>query len=531
MYRLGSSPEGLLVDEVSFGYNAYSILKTGKDEHGKSFPVIFEAFGDQKLPGLVYSTVPFIQLFGLSAVAVRMPSAIAGSILILVSYFLARAIHVRKATAVVLSAVVAWSPWTIILSRFGYESNLALLIWSTSLIFLIQSITKKKITSLIVFVSLLIFSWYFYIAYRVVGMLFLLAFGLFLLLQKRYRELAVMGIVGCILMAPILPTLFSSQGTARFTQIGILHDRGIGAQSLESQNYCFFHFSSRFCRILWNEPFIIGKALVERAVTFISPSYLFLEGDRYLPYLHDGRYGLFSLVLLPFFYYGIMHPPKQKKIVFLIYGGLLISILPMILAGDPQKVRATPSFPFLLLLMGIGIEQASTIFRKYSTHMYAILIGGIFVYGIHFFISYLTIHLDKYDFAVNTHVTKLFKYLRDTHPQDEIQIVHAFSDPVMYYAYFFQIDPTRYQTTVVWNDQESSGFKHARALQRFSVGQDAFMKKACVVYVTDQPQDSSEFLEHTITSTNGVDTLFRIYQVVPPEGCPNPQHEYSQTSN
>jgi len=28
-------------DEVSHGYNAYSILKTGKDEWGKTFPLIF----------------------------------------------------------------------------------------------------------------------------------------------------------------------------------------------------------------------------------------------------------------------------------------------------------------------------------------------------------------------------------------------------------------------------------------------------------------------------------------------------------
>jgi len=35
----------LLWDEASLGYNAYSILKTGRDEYGKFLPLIFKSFG------------------------------------------------------------------------------------------------------------------------------------------------------------------------------------------------------------------------------------------------------------------------------------------------------------------------------------------------------------------------------------------------------------------------------------------------------------------------------------------------------
>ncbi|MDO9028471.1 MAG: 4-amino-4-deoxy-L-arabinose transferase, partial [Candidatus Roizmanbacteria bacterium] len=58
VYKLGSIPSGILPDEASFGYNAYSVLKTGKDEHGVSYPLTFKAFGDQKLPAYVYSLIP-----------------------------------------------------------------------------------------------------------------------------------------------------------------------------------------------------------------------------------------------------------------------------------------------------------------------------------------------------------------------------------------------------------------------------------------------------------------------------------------
>ena len=40
-YKLAENPPSLNWDEVSHGYNAYSILKTGKDEWGKTFSLIF----------------------------------------------------------------------------------------------------------------------------------------------------------------------------------------------------------------------------------------------------------------------------------------------------------------------------------------------------------------------------------------------------------------------------------------------------------------------------------------------------------
>ena len=39
-------PPGISRDEGAIGYNAYSILKTGRDEYGKYFPLSFKSFGD-----------------------------------------------------------------------------------------------------------------------------------------------------------------------------------------------------------------------------------------------------------------------------------------------------------------------------------------------------------------------------------------------------------------------------------------------------------------------------------------------------
>ena len=45
--NLAVDPPGFYTDEASVGFNAYKILTTARDEHGKFMPIFFEAFGDR----------------------------------------------------------------------------------------------------------------------------------------------------------------------------------------------------------------------------------------------------------------------------------------------------------------------------------------------------------------------------------------------------------------------------------------------------------------------------------------------------
>ncbi len=64
-YRVTEDPPSLNWDEVSIGYNAYSILKTGKDEWNQPFPVHFKSYGEYKLPVQIYASIPGIYFFGI----------------------------------------------------------------------------------------------------------------------------------------------------------------------------------------------------------------------------------------------------------------------------------------------------------------------------------------------------------------------------------------------------------------------------------------------------------------------------------
>src|SRR3990167_5588830 len=86
-WRLGDYP-ALNADEAAIGYNVYSLIQTGKDEHGNPWPIHFQSFNDYK-PGLYfYLVLPFVKTLGLNEWAVRLPGAILGTATVLVLYFL-----------------------------------------------------------------------------------------------------------------------------------------------------------------------------------------------------------------------------------------------------------------------------------------------------------------------------------------------------------------------------------------------------------------------------------------------------------
>ena len=90
LWQLGNIPPSPDWDEVALGYNAYSIMQTGRDEFGKFIPVVLRSFDDYKPALYAYLTIPSILIFGLNTFAVRLPSAIFGIISVIATYFLAK---------------------------------------------------------------------------------------------------------------------------------------------------------------------------------------------------------------------------------------------------------------------------------------------------------------------------------------------------------------------------------------------------------------------------------------------------------
>ena len=126
-FKLTTAPPALNWDEISHGYNAYSILETGKDEWGRFLPLAnFRAYGDYPLPANLYLTIPSIRIFGLNEFGIRAPHAFLGTLIILSCFFLAQGLGFNIWASLLTALLVAVDPWTFFPSRFVVQSNISL---------------------------------------------------------------------------------------------------------------------------------------------------------------------------------------------------------------------------------------------------------------------------------------------------------------------------------------------------------------------------------------------------------------------
>lgn len=127
MYGLEKSPISINWDEASLGYNAYSLLLTGKDEYGKIWPLSLRSFSDYKPALYSFLTVPFVKAWGLNQSSTRAVSAVAGTLSILVLWFLLFPWIKKPWLRLAVLFFLALEPWRIHFSRTALETNLSAL--------------------------------------------------------------------------------------------------------------------------------------------------------------------------------------------------------------------------------------------------------------------------------------------------------------------------------------------------------------------------------------------------------------------
>ena len=527
---VGERPRGLLVDEVSYGYNAYSLWKTGKDEHGVAWPMVFEAFGDFKLPLYMYSLVPLVALFGLEGWVVRLPSVVAGGLLPLAVFMMMRLWGIRVLPSLGGAVVVALSPWTLMLGRFGYEAHLALMFWTISLGALIHGTKRGKRAYLIIAGILAGVTWYGYVAFRLVSAIIFLFSFIYLMRRKRFGDGAFLLGSMLITVVAILPYTLDQSGTARFRQIGLFADPGPMMFLVEQRNACRYDFPGVVCALLWNKATVYGEILLKRYVDVFSPSYLFLRGDQSLPYLHISHYGQFSFIVMPFFYIGIVVIifnlfKKFTLSLVLLLLGLMVGVLPSLLAGEPQKVRLTVALPFILMVIGYGLSHSLSYITAARLR---ILFMGVFAFmialhGFRYWVELTGLHQDKYAQSYGSHLHDVLTFADSNFPDSKLIIAPFFADPIIYYAFYNKTDPSYYQSNVKFAQRDSGGFIHAVELgEEVIVNSQQLGEIACnynganLLYITNMPllKDYPETgMIYTSKSRDGIHVFAYVYNL------------------
>ncbi len=146
-YQITKVPPHLNRDEASMAYNAYSILKTGRDEYGNLFPISIKSFGDYKLPVATYILIPFIAVFGLQDWVVRLPAALAGTATVFIIFLLSKRVFSKNKNPwlpLIIALLLALNPWHFYFSRALYEVGFELLFLSLACLFFIDAMEKKQ---------------------------------------------------------------------------------------------------------------------------------------------------------------------------------------------------------------------------------------------------------------------------------------------------------------------------------------------------------------------------------------------------
>lgn len=394
---LSLSPPALNWDEVSHGYNAYAIIKTGRDEWGLSWPMIFRAFGDYKLPVYIYATVPGIALFGLHEWTVRLPSVLSGVLSTLATFALIRELgliakHAQKESlsapwnriftwevwGLVSAFLVAISPWTWFLSRIAVEANMAvaLIISGTALFLLgIRQIYEHTVKAWAFFPAgfLLGLSLFTYNSARVFTPLLLALlvwiFAKELELERwipeklRIRKdvvaprlncschLVGIGLFLCFLLAMLLQAT-SPGAQARFNEISVL-DQGAINQIEQARNQS--ELPTFLTKLMYNRPTYVVKTSVLNLFSYLDFQFWFLKGGGNNQFnLPD--FGLLYLVTAPLLILGILLVPSlPPEVRWLLIGWILLAPIPALPTRDnPHTLRIVTLIPIPFLLTGLG---------------------------------------------------------------------------------------------------------------------------------------------------------------------------------
>lgn len=122
-WEFGRLPPGLNADEASIGVEAWNLYHFGIDRNGMSFPVHLVAWGSGQNALYPYFLLPFVGVLGLKTAVVRLPMLLTGILSLPLMYSVGAASFGRR-VGLLAMFLLAISPWHILLSRWGLESNI-----------------------------------------------------------------------------------------------------------------------------------------------------------------------------------------------------------------------------------------------------------------------------------------------------------------------------------------------------------------------------------------------------------------------
>jgi len=467
-YRLGHYPP-LNADEAAIGYDAWSVLKTGRDEHGSFLPLHFKSFGDYKPGGYFYVVLPFVALFGLNQWAVRLPSALAAVITIWLVYRLIRLIWKEEGFALASAFVLSLSPWHLHFSRGGWESNFALFLITLAVYLFYQfKVNGRKV--LIYSALAFALALYTYHSARLIVPLLLLALAFFnrRFLWRKRKELVFPLILGVVLLIPLAFSFLKGGASSRFSGVGLFADTGPVWRVNELLNQ---HQGKGFpfVRLIHNRFVIYGISFFQNYFSHFDGRFLFIEGDE-VPRSKLPDIGPLYLIEAPLLLLGVWFWLREKRreryLPFLLL--LTAPVASAMTFQAPSALRSLPMTVPLAVFIGFGIRSLFNFKPKKLVFVFLSLayLWSLLSWSDQYFDHYLKRYPSAWpDFK------GVADWIKENGSKyDRICIAGDYDQPYILALFYLQYPPEKIQKEIRLTPPDQFGFSTVESFGRYQFG-------------------------------------------------------------
>lgn len=521
-YKLDTNPPSLDWDEVSIGYNAYSLLKTGADEYGNKLPLSIRSFDDYKPPVYIYLTVPSVLIFGLNEFGVRFPSAVLGIFTVALIYFLVKELFInfkkerKEKLALISTFLFGISPWHLQFSRAAFEGNAGLFFFVLGFWLFLKSLNNSKFILLSVIAFCI--SIYSYHSFLLIVPLFLLISFIYfrknILLNKKYYLFSLLIIF--IFILPVFASFISRSGSgSRFSMVSIFGNEDVLSVSIKQLEYDKAN-NDKVGMILDNRRVVYFLSFAKGYFDHWNPDFLFFHGDGGRQH-HAVNMGMLYLISLPFILFGIyMLLIKRTKRSLLILIMFLLAPLPSAVStGTPHPVRAIAMEPGFSIFAAIGLYFIFSQGSKIKNAILLIIISGFFLLNFSYYIHqyYVFTPLEYGDFWQYGNKQALMDAKSLENKYEKIIYTYGYDQPYVYYLFYNKIDPSWYQKN--WDYSKTGQVERMRRVigkyefRNINFGEDSRLENTLLIGTPQEIPSNATGLIKTIFFLNG-DVAFRI---------------------
>ena len=510
-WQLGNLPASLNWDEISHGYNAYSVMKTSQDQWGVKFPIFnFRAYGDYPTTANLYLTIPFIKVLGLNAFSVRLPSALAGFAFVFLVYLFINTLFNSEPIAIFSAFLAAISPWAVFPSRGVFQSDLSQTLLLAGLYFFLVGLQKPfKLIFSAIFLGI---SVYAYHNTRIIVPLLIpiLIFFYFptiknIFISHRFIFILTSLILG-ILVIPNLINLFSPESTARNRWVGIINPNSI---NLINEKRRIFTGPKIINLAVNNKAVFFLQSVVGNYYSLLEPTAIFFKGSQNYQF-NPPDTGLIFPIFLPFLYLGliqfILKSRHDAKYLFTLILFILCLLPSTLTTGDFPSIRATIALPFYFLFISFGLFSLNFRHKKYILLIVILCALLELINYSKIYLNYLTNYSESWQYGYQSAVD----YAKSNYSQyHQIVFTKKYGEPHEFILFYWPWDPQKYITDNYKNTDFHADWYWVNSFDKFTFINDWEIKNtyfAPSTLLITSPENYPTKNSHLIKTINFLDS-------------------------